>query len=69
MAGYISLERTGHKEVDDILQAIEDAGRSFHHTGEWQEDYDFIGGISYLDLINQKIGAAKQVLKALNVEE
>jgi len=34
MSGYVDLKRTGHKEVDAILAAIEDAGDGFHHTSQ-----------------------------------
>jgi hypothetical protein len=60
MSGYICLKRTGHKEVDEILNAIESAGDCWHHTSQWSEEgYD---GKSSMDRINEKIEAAKRVL-------
>lgn len=60
MSGYIDLKRTGHKEVDAILDAIERAGDGFHHTSQWDEDLGH--GKSYIDIINEKIDAARTAL-------
>ena len=60
MSGYLDFKRTGHKEVDEILEAIERAGDGFHHTSQWDDDLG--SGKSYADIIDEKIEAAKKVL-------
>jgi len=65
MSGYLQFERTGHKEVDDILWMIEQAGDAYHHTNQWHDSFKFSDGIvepSYIDQINQKIREAKIAL-------
>ena len=57
MSGYLSFERTGHKEVDDILSMIEKAGDGYHHTEMWIE-----GDPSYHDMIDEKIRLARIIL-------
>ncbi len=68
MSGYLDFKRTGNKEVDEILEAIERAGDGFHHTSQWDDDLG--EGKSYLDLIDEKIEAAKAALtdKGMNDE-
>lgn len=61
MSGYLYFERTGHKEVDEILKAIEDAGDRYHHTSFWDESYD--DKPSCLDIIDQKIALARIALE------
>lgn len=60
MSGYLYFERTGHKEVDEILTMIERAGDGQHHTSFWDDSED--GNPSYIDQINEKIRAAKVAL-------
>ncbi len=60
MSGYLDFKRTGNKEVDEILEAIERASDGFHHTSQWDDDLG--EGKSYLDLIDEKIEAAKAAL-------
>ena len=60
MSGYLNFDRTGHDEVDAILDAIERAGDGFHHTEFWDEDLG--KGQSYMDIINEKIKKAKEAL-------
>ena len=60
MSGYLDFKRTGHKEVDEILEAIERAGDGFHHTSQWDDDLG--DGKSYIDLIDEKIEAAQLAL-------
>ncbi len=38
MGYYYSFERTGIKEVDEMLYAIERAGKAFHHTSQWNDE-------------------------------
>lgn len=37
MSGYLYFDRTGHKEVDEILSMIERAGDGHHHTSFWDD--------------------------------
>jgi hypothetical protein len=60
MSGYLQFGRTGHKEVDDILQMIENTGQSYHHTSQWGDNEN--GAPSHIDQINEKIRAAKTSL-------
>jgi hypothetical protein len=60
MSGYLYFERTGHKEVDEIIEMIEEAGHGYHHTSEW--DCEENGKPSYITKIDEKIRAAKIVL-------
>jgi len=60
MSGYLYFERTGHKEVDEILWRIEQAGDGYHHTSQWDESEK--GEPSYMDKINEAIRAAKVAL-------
>lgn len=60
MSGPLAFKKTGHKEVDEILYAIEEAAHGFNHTSLW--DQDLGDGKSYNDLIDEKIDAAKTVL-------
>lgn len=59
MSGYLDFERTGHAEVDAILEMIEAAGSGYHNTSEWR---DKDNGPSYLERINEKIREAAVVL-------
>lgn len=62
MSGYLYFDRTGHKEVDEILSMIERAGDGHHHTSFWDDSEN--GDPSYIDQINEKILAAKKVLNS-----
>lgn len=37
-AYYFDLEPTGDPAIDLILAAIADAGKSYHHTGDWADE-------------------------------
>ncbi len=60
MSGYLDFERTGNKEVDEILWRIEQAGDAYHNTIQWDESKN--GEPSYIDKINEAIRAAKAAL-------
>lgn len=39
MSGYLrGMTYTGNAAIDGILEALEGAGDTFHHTSEWSED-------------------------------
>lgn len=62
MSGYLrkAFIRTGIAVVDDIIQEIENAGDSYHHTDRWRDDEY---GPSCIDKINEKITIAANTLK------
>jgi hypothetical protein len=60
MSGYLDFERTGHKEVDEILWRIEQAGDGYHNTNQWSDSEN--GEPSYMDKINEAIRSAKVAL-------
>lgn len=60
MSGYLDFERTGHKEVDEILWLMEQAGDAYHHTRQWSDSEN--NEPSYMDKINEAILAAKAAL-------
>lgn len=37
-AYYYGFEKTGVAEIDNILYAVARAGKSFHHTEDWQDE-------------------------------
>lgn len=37
MSGYLSFNKTGNNDFDEILNAIERAGDAYHHTSQWQD--------------------------------
>ena len=39
-AYYYGFNKTGVKEIDEILSCIAWAGKAFHHTAEWQDEVD-----------------------------
>lgn len=52
-AYYYGFVPTGVKAVDRILSAVACAGKGFHHTEDWNDELDYYGGKSYVDLIQQ----------------
>lgn len=49
-AYYFGFDSTGNEHVDLVLAAVAAAGKGFHHTEFWNEDFDDRGW-SYIDLI------------------
>lgn len=63
MSGYLSFNRTGHPEVDTILDAIETAGDAYHHTSQWGDECSWQDDKkSYIDIIDEKIDLARIAL-------
>lgn len=50
-AYYYSFEKTGVREIDEILSAVAMAGKGYHNTDDWQDDGD--RGYSYIELIQE----------------
>lgn len=60
-AYYYSFAPTGVPEIDLILGAISAAGKSYHHTEQWDEGEVYDAG-TCIDLIQ---GAANEAAEAL----
>lgn len=45
-AYYFSFTPTGVREIDLILCAVASAGKAFHHTEGWVEDYEGVAPLS-----------------------
>lgn len=64
MSGYLTgLNRTGNEFVDAIIDEIEDAGNSYHHTEYWGDSIDWREDKrSYIERINDAIDIASKNL-------
>ncbi len=51
-AYYYSFNKTGVREIDEILSAVAMAGKGYHHTEEW-DDNIYGEDYSYVDLIQE----------------
>ncbi len=61
-AYYYSFTPTGQPEVDAILRAVAGAGKSYHHTDDWNEPgYD--GGPSAVEKIQRAADEAAERFK------
>jgi hypothetical protein len=66
MGYYYFFDGTGEKPIDDVLEAVESAGKSFHHTQDWTEKkYD---GTTCVEDINAAAKAAAAEVAALRAE-
>lgn len=41
MSGYLFFDKTEVSEIDDILEAIENAGHAYHHTDCWNDEPEY----------------------------
>jgi hypothetical protein len=67
-AYYYGFQHTKDDYIDAILEAVAMAGKSFHSTSEWTEENDFLDGLSYAQLIQNKADEASdkhEELKAI----
>ena len=64
-AYYYSFESTGIEGVDKILSAVARAGKAFHHTDQWSDNQEWLGGKSYIDLIQD---AANELAASIKQE-
>jgi len=64
MSGYLHFNKTGIKEIDEIIEQLEDAGTAFHHTSDWSEECPYTTDKkSHLQLIQEALdGAANAYL-------
>ncbi len=65
MSGYLWFARTNVPEIDEIIDQLEYAGNSYHHTSQWDEEPFAFPGKSHMDLIQEALDkAAKQLSKS-----
>lgn len=64
-AYHYSFAPTGVIEIDRILSAVASAGRSYHDTYDWNEEYDYGAnkGMSPVDLIQEAANNAAKFIK------
>jgi len=60
MSGYLHYDKTGVPEVDEIIEALEDAGNAFHHTDGWGDKLEWLDGESHNEIIQQKLKACAE---------
>lgn len=62
-AYYFAFQLTGVEKVDAILKAVARAGKAFHHTDQWADEKEYLGGKSYVDLIQEAANALADEMK------
>ena len=65
-AYYYGFEPTGVVEIDRILHAVACAGKSFHHTEDWNEEAstrEHLRGICPVDWIQNAANDAANTMK------
>ena len=67
-AYYYSFDRTGVLVIDRILAAVARAGKAYHHTEDWTDQYPD-GSPSQVELIQQAADSAAEEFRALNGSE
>ncbi len=69
-AYYYSFKPTGVREIDLILSAVAEAGKGYHHTDSWGDEFGWdmesphFTGNSYIEWIQNAANAAAQALIA-----
>jgi hypothetical protein len=65
-AYYYAFDATGVPEIDLILSAVACAGKSFHHTGDWNEKDSWPGheGATPVDWIQNAANRAAAAMRA-----
>ena len=58
MSGYLSFKRTGVQEIDTIIEQLEYAGDSYHHTSQWDEEAFGVPGKTHKELIQEALEEA-----------
>lgn len=61
MSGYLDFENTGVEEIDNILNAIWQAGTVYHHTSDWL--IDEYGGETLVDRIQKAANRAADAMR------
>ena len=70
MSGYIFFERTGVKEVDELLGEIESAGSSYHSTSQWNDENEYGDKKTCIERIFEKAQKIAHVIEEqLKLEE
>ncbi|WP_426103214.1 hypothetical protein [Pseudomonas sp. PSPC3-3] len=70
-AYYYGFQLTGEPEIDLILSAVASAGKSFHHTDQWNEEVspeEPHTGNSPVDWIRNAAALAAQISKQAKIE-
>lgn len=71
--GYLTYDSTGIKEVDELLGAIEKAGKAFHHTDQWDDEIGemYVGTVGNTpnEWIQNKADALAKYIKQLKQKE
>jgi len=58
VSGYLNFKRTGVQEIDEIIEQLEYAGDSYHHTSQWDEESFSNPGKTHLELIQEALEMA-----------
>ncbi len=62
MSGYLNFKRTGVECIDAIIDELEYAGTSYHHTSQWDDEAFGQPGKTHVELIQEALDkAAKQI--------
>jgi len=61
-AYYYGFDKTGVREIDEILSAVAMAGKGYHHTENWSDEL-YSEPYSYIDLIQEMANRAARKLK------
>ena len=65
MGYYYSFAGTGESTIDDVLEAVESAGKSFHHTQDWTDKkYNGKSCVEEIEEAAQKSADAVKTLRA-----
>jgi hypothetical protein len=64
-AYYYSFDPTGNEDVDKLLSAIARASKAFYSTADWTEECEWLGGKSYIDLIQERAQVIADKLTAV----
>ncbi len=68
MGYYYFFDRTGEPLIDGVLDKVESAGKSFHHTQYWNEKCDSRDGKSPVDDIEEAAQKSADEVKKLRAE-
>lgn len=58
MSGYLWFTRTNVPEIDEIINQLEYAGDSYHHTAQWDDEAWGVPGKTHRELIQEALEKA-----------
>jgi hypothetical protein len=61
MSGYLNFYAT-HPALQKVVDALEQAGRAFHNTAEWQDNADWFDGKTPCELVQAAFEEADKLL-------